>query len=304
MNEPTAKIEKFTTGFTRLDRMMNGGFEAGRLMILAAEEKLGKTTLAENLSYLSAKLNKIRVHYYMLVEMSEWEMMSRFYAMDSGVAQSNIYNQWIIRDSEDLEAVSRSANLFKQWSEENRLKVFCNPSLSSLDAIRKNSRKHGGADLTVIDQGNKVSGYPKDEEYLRGSKLARDAKVFASEERTQLIWLSQINRPTTVRDNPKPTKHRIFGSSGLSQECDCLLFIHNPHANKNQLALSTEEKMERHLIIDEIRNGQTGTVKVRFRGEISRFEEKSQQDEPTSRKRQKPFTEPEPDEPEEDGMPF
>lgn len=108
------------------------------------------------------------------------------------------------------------------------------------------------------------------------STISRSLKGLAKELNIPIIALSQLNRGVETRtgeEGKRPQLADLRESGAIEQDADMVCFIHRPEyykitedAKGNSLVGLAE------IIIAKHRNGAVGDVRLRFRGELARFQ--------------------------------
>ncbi len=152
-------------------------------------------------------------------------------------------------------------------------KIFIDdtPSLSPLELrarARRLKREHD-LGLIVVDylQLMQVPGN-KENRATEISEISRSLKALARELGVPVIALSQLNRSLEQRTDKRPVMADLRESGAIEQDADVIVFIYrdeyyNPESNEKGIA---------EIIIGKQRNGPTGTVKLTFLGQYTRFE--------------------------------
>jgi len=152
-------------------------------------------------------------------------------------------------------------------------KIFIDdtPSLSPMELrarARRLKREHD-LGLIVVDylQLMQVPGN-KENRATEISEISRSLKALAKELQVPVIALSQLNRSLEQRTDKRPVMADLRESGAIEQDADVIVFIYrdeyyNPDSSEKGLA---------EIIIGKQRNGPTGTVRLTFLGQYTRFE--------------------------------
>jgi len=252
------------TGFDELDEMLSG-LQRGEMVILAARPSMGKTALALNMcEYAALKTGRAAAVFSM--EMSASQLAFRLISSLGRVNAQNLRTGEL--EDEDWSRVSHAITLLAD------AKIFIDdtPALSPTELrsrARRLAREHGGLALIVIDylQLMQVPGN-KENRATEIAEISRSLKALAKELNCPVIALSQLNRSLEQRTDKRPVMADLRESGAIEQDADVIVFIYrdeyyNPESADKGLA---------EIIIGKQRNGPTGTVKLAFLGQYTRFE--------------------------------
>ncbi|MEO6147040.1 MAG: replicative DNA helicase [Sulfuriferula sp.] len=257
-------ITGLETGFAELDKLTTG-LQPGDLVIIAARPAMGKTALALNICEHVAINKGQRVGFFSL-EMANNQLGVRLL---SGVSRLHQQRVKIGRLNE--------AEFKKLYSAASRLRdtqIYLDEegSLTVNDLRTRARRLHrecGGLHLLVIDYLQLMQGSSHgDNRANEIAEISRGLKMLAKELQIPIIALSQLNRSLESRPNKRPVMSDLRDSGGIEQDADLILFIYrDDYYNEDSLDKGIAE-----LVIGKQRNGPTGTVRLTFIGELTRFE--------------------------------
>ena len=102
------------------------------------------------------------------------------------------------------------------------------------------------------------------------SQITRSLKTIAREFDIPIIGLSQLSRSVENRIDKKPILSDLRESGSLEQDADLVLMLYKNNPNKHpSSSLQNDQLIE--LIVAKQRNGPTGTVKLKFNEEQTKF---------------------------------
>jgi replicative DNA helicase len=261
--EAQGEVTGLPTGFTDFDQL-TAGLQPSDLLILAARPAMGKTTLALNMAEYAALKSKKAVVVFSM-EMSASQLAFRLISSIGRVNAGRLRTGML--EDEDWSRVNSAIRLLS----DSRIFIDDTPALSP-DVLRSKARRfkrEHDLGLIVVDylQLMQVPGN-KENRTNEISEISRGLKSLAKELHVPVIALSQLNRGLESRADKRPVMADLRESGAIEQDADVIVFIYrddyyNPNSPDQGLA---------EIIIGKQRNGPTGTLKLKFFGEYTRFD--------------------------------
>ncbi len=124
----------------------------------------------------------------------------------------------------------------------------------------------------IIDYIQLMSSGRKNDENrtLEVASITRDLKAIAKELQVPIIALSQLKR---LKAGEKSSLSDLRESGAIEQDADIVMFI-----DRNVDAADTMTSSAAELRIAKHRNGECGTLPLRFKGEITKFVDAEKED--------------------------
>ena len=251
------------TGFYDLD-YKTAGLQPSDLILVAARPSMGKTAFVLNIAEYVAIKTRIPTAIFSL-EMSKTQLVNRMLAMNAKVDSQSI-RIGDLKD-EDWAKVMESAKLIG----ESPLMIDDTPSIS-ISELRSKCRKmklEQNLGLVIIDylqlmSGNKRSAESRQQEI---SEISRSLKALAREIHCPVIALSQLSRAVEQRPDKRPMLSDLRESGAIEQDADVVMFLYRDdyyHRDSEDAGVS-------EVIIGKQRNGPTGTVKLAWLAQFTKF---------------------------------
>lgn len=262
-SESGGTITGLPTGFHEFDDM-TAGLQPTDLLILAARPSMGKTTLALNMAENAALRTKKTVAVFSM-EMSASQLAMRLISSIGRVNATRLRTGQL--EDEDWSRVTSAIYQLKAT------KIFIDdtPALSP-DVLRSKARRlkrEHDLGLIVIDY-LQLMAVPGNSENRATeiSEISRSLKALAKELNVPVIALSQLNRSLETRTDKRPVMADLRESGAIEQDADVIVFIYRDEYYHKDSA----DKGLAEVIIGKQRNGPTGSVKLKFFGEFTKFE--------------------------------
>ena len=258
-----------STGFTRLDRLTNG-LQRSDLIVIAARPGMGKTSLAMNIIEHAA-LSDDAVCAVFSLEMPEVQLIQRLLCGAANVSMASALSGKLTTN--DWKKIFKASDKLRN----SRINIDDSSRVTPAEILSKcrriKSKNNGRLDLVMIDYIQLMeSGKKNNGEQNRTQEVAaitRELKIMAKELNVPVIALSQLRRI----QSGEPQLSDLRESGAIEQDADIVMFINRPDVN------ATDEDIEKKhivkgmadLIVAKHRNGGLDRIKLRFKGEITKF---------------------------------
>ena len=257
----------FCTGFSELDKLIR--IAAGNLVIIAARPSMGKSTLSLNILTNIAKCREGEAVFFS-AEMPSDQVMNRLASAETGV------NLTSIRKGEL--SVDEWARMQRFSSEEKNmpLTIVGNSNLNIIEMrtqLNRIKRETGGKLSAIgIDYLQLMEGVIGQHKVDNVSTIIRTLKALGHEFGCPVFLLSQLSRDVEKRSNKHPIMSDLRDSCAIEQDADIITMIyHNDHYEQIEKGDSAKLDGMADIIILKNTNGPTGTVRLAFEGQHSRF---------------------------------
>jgi replicative DNA helicase len=274
------ELSAINSGYSDLD-MLLGGIKRSDLVIVGARPSVGKSSFALGIARNAAVVQRANVVFFSL-EMSSEQLAVRLLASESGVdstrlrlgQQTELEERRIIRASGDLS----EANI---WFDDT-------PVLTAAELRAKARRLAGekGLDLIIIDYLQLMAGENANSRHENRvqeiSYISRTLKGLARELDVPIIALAQLSRAIENRNPRIPMLSDLRDSGSIEQDADVVMML-----SREDMYVTQEQWSQQHpelpesaypkgvaqVIVAKHRNGPTGTVELRFRERLAKFED-------------------------------
>jgi replicative DNA helicase len=144
------------------------------------------------------------------------------------------------------------------------------PNISVIEmrskARRLQAEQGGALGLVLIDYLQLMEG-GSDNRVQELSKITRSLKGLARELNVPIIALSQLSRGVESRTNKRPMMSDLRESGSIEQDADLIMMLYR----EEYYDPDTPDRGIAEVIITKHRNGPTGTVKLLFEPQFTRF---------------------------------
>ncbi|WP_374164262.1 replicative DNA helicase [Arcticibacter sp. MXS-1] len=259
------------SGFTALDRMTSG-WQPSDLVIIAARPAMGKTAFVLSCAR-NAAVQFDRPVVVFSLEMSSVQLVNRLISGEAEIEQEKL-RKGNLAEWEWQQLHSKIGKLT-----EAPLFIDDTPALNIFEFRAKCRRLKAQYDIQMIIvdylqlMHGKGEGKGGNREQEIGS-ISRALKSVAKELNVPVLALSQLSRAVESRPgaSKKPMLSDLRESGSIEQDADMVLFLYRPE----YYGLTEDEEGRSTLGVGEViiakhRNGETGTVPLKFVGKYVKF---------------------------------
>ncbi len=256
-------ITGLPTGFIELDQQL-AGLQPADLIVVAGRPAMGKSSLALCIAEHVALQQKAGVAIFSL-EMSKENLVQRMLCSHGRINAHNVRS--------GLLSTSDWPNLTKAAGKLSEAPIYIDdsPGVSVLElrARARRLKSRHNISLVILDYLQLMEESSMAENRQQEiSLISRSLKALARELNLPVIAVSQLSRAPERRESFRPRLSDLRESGAIEQDADVVLMLfredyYNP---------TEENKGIAEVIIAKQRNGPTGTVKLAFINEYTRFE--------------------------------
>jgi len=251
------------TGFVDLDDLLSG-LQPNNLVVVGARPAMGKTSFALNVA-AHAAIEAAKPVLIFSLEMGQLELSQRMLCSESRVDSKNMRDGKL--DETDWTKISSGVGRLSEapiWIDDN-------PSLTVMD-IRGRARRLksqvGDLGLIVVDYIQLMTGRSNAESrQVEISEISRNLKVLARELEVPVLGLSQLSRTLESRQDKRPMLSDLRESGAIEQDADVVMFLYRDEVYHDD----TQDAGIAEIIVSKHRNGPTGTVRLAFLPQYTRF---------------------------------
>lgn len=251
------------TGFHDLD-VITAGFQPSDMILVAARPSMGKTALAINIAQTAATRHNKVVAVFSL-EMAKEQLVRRMLCTEGPVDAGKV-RVGDLNEDEWLKLIEASSII-------ERAPIFIDDTpgitVAEMKAKCRKLKLEKGLDLIVVDYLQLMSGNKKTESRQQEiSEISRSLKGLAREMDAPVVALSQLSRACETRVDHRPILSDLRESGAIEQDADVVMFLYRDeyyHKEESKFAGLGE------VIIAKQRNGQTGSIYLRWFGQFTKF---------------------------------
>jgi replicative DNA helicase len=265
ISEKHGMVSGLATPFERLDAQTSG-FQRAELIIIAGRPSMGKTSFALNIAQHMSLKDKIPVGVFSL-EMSSEQLVMRVLCSEARV-DSHKLRMGYLKSSEFAELA-----IVAGYLAEAPIYIDDSAGISMMELRAKARRLKAEQNVGAIfvDYLQLVTSHDQMESRQQQiSSISRGLKNLAKELDIPVVALSQLSRAVESRGGDKrPMLSDLRESGAIEQDADTVLMLYRPEFYEGK---ESEDAGIAEVIIAKQRNGPTGTIKLAFLNEYTRFE--------------------------------
>ena len=253
----SGKKSKIRTCIREYDAL-TGGLKGSEMTIIAGRPGTGKTTFAINLACNIAK-NKGKKVYFICLEMSTNQLMSKVLSYESGINSQVIYSgNW---NNSEFKNINDAINIINDDYE-----LTFNTQLRYLEDMLykiKKLKSKDMVDVVIVDYISLISTRTRNQTMRdKVTDITREFKLLSLELDIPIILLSQLNREAQTRE-PTIADLRESGSAEQNADNILLLYINEDEKSKDSPKIVCN--------LAKQRSGMTGKFELIFNKIKNRF---------------------------------
>jgi replicative DNA helicase len=285
------RISGVATGFSDIDSLL-GGLQPSDLVILAGRPGMGKTSLATNVAFHSARAYVQDVEagaqqsqgapvLFFSLEMAAQQLSARI------LSEQTEIEMWKIRNGKFAESEWEKFVLTMQ--ELSTLPLYIDDtggiSIAQIAARARRLKREKKIGLIVIDHIQLVASSRRAENRVQEiTEISKGLKVLAKDLDVPVLALSQLSRGVDSRDDKRPVLSDLRESGSIEQDADVVMFVYREeyYLKSREPEPGTPEhgkwleKMERshrraELLVEKHRHGATNKIDLFFDDRFTRF---------------------------------
>jgi len=251
------------TGFIDFD-IKTAGLQPSDLIIVAGRPSMGKSALALGMAEYAGVVEKIPTAIFSL-EMSKEQLVQRLLCSHARVDAHKVRTGYLA--TSDWPRLTAAAGKLS----EAPIFIDDTPAISVME-LRARARRlkmHHDIKLIILDYMQLMRGTTGIENRQQEiSEISRSLKALARELSVPVVAISQLSRAVESRTDHKPQLSDLRESGAIEQDADVVVLL----LREEYYSPTPDNQGVAEVIIAKQRNGPTGTMKLAFIKEYTRFE--------------------------------
>ncbi len=265
LSQNKGAISGTKTGFSGLDKVLVQ-MGLGDLVLVGARPGMGKTSFAMNIAVNVAKQSRKTVCVFSL-EMSGEQLVSRMLSSEALVDSYAIRSGNLTGD--DWGRIAQAAGELTGCDI-----LIDDTSGISVTDMKSKLRRVKNLGLVVIDYLQLMqSGRNIENRVQEVADISRNLKIMAKDLGVPIICCAQLSRGPESRTVKKPMLSDLRDSGAIEQDADIVMFLYRDEYYKDQAYVkkAEQEANTAEVIIAKNRHGSTGSVKMGWIGQFTKF---------------------------------
>ena len=265
LSQNKGAISGTKTGFSGLDKVLVQ-MGLGDLVLVGARPGMGKTSFAMNIAVNVAKQSRKTVCVFSL-EMSGEQLVSRMLSSEALVDSYAIRSGNLTGD--DWGRIAQAAGELTGCDI-----LIDDTSGISVTDMKSKLRRVKNLGLVVIDYLQLMqSGRNIENRVQEVADISRNLKIMAKDLGVPIICCAQLSRGPESRTVKKPMLSDLRDSGAIEQDADIVMFLYRDEYYKDQADVkkAEQEANTAEVIIAKNRHGSTGSVKMGWIGQFTKF---------------------------------
>jgi replicative DNA helicase len=284
------RISGLVTGFSDIDSLL-GGLQPSDLIILAGRPGMGKTSLATNMAFHTARAYAQDIEagaeprgapvLFFSLEMAAQQLASRI------LSEQTEIEMWKIRNGRFSESEWEKFVLAMQ--DLSTLPLYIDDtggiSIAQIAARARRLQREKKIGCVMIDHIQLVAGSGRTENRVQElTEISKGLKVLAKDLDVPVIALSQLSRSVDARDDKRPVLSDLRESGSIEQDADVVMFVYREeyylksrepdpssadHAKWLQKMEGAHGRAE--VLVEKHRHGATNKIDLLFEDRFTRF---------------------------------
>lgn len=257
--------EFIKTGISSVDNRIMG-FEAGQLNVLAGRPSTGKTSLALNVMW-NIVLKGYPTTFFSL-ETGGNNIVERLVSSITNIPLHKVKQADGISDKE----TSNIMNAIDQIKKHSNLRIEDTAQITPQDVRERAMAQSELPHVIFIDYLTLMqSDVAQRDRRLEVEKISRDLKIIAKETGCVIIALSQLSRGVESRNDKRPMMSDLREAGGIEQDANMIFLLYREDYYDKELIDNETGKSDIEFIIAKNKDGETGTVELKFYKKSQRF---------------------------------
>lgn len=251
-NETDRKLAGLPSGFTDLDRLLNG-FRAPHHYILAGRPGMGKSAIAVHVADSLAAVGK-RILFFSL-EMSEEQIVQRRISARTRIPLELIQKPWRLTDAQRAAIYDANGRMAQ-----HPFFIDSSPGITPAQVRAKANRIYAehGIDMLIIDHLHimrpDVSSQRRDQDF---NEITLALAELGKRLRIPVITLAQLNRGLESRQDKRPSLADLRESGSIEENAFAVLFVYRENYYNELVSPNIAS-----IIVAKHRDGGTGQVEI------------------------------------------